>query len=278
MTRNARHLVAKTSKYLFLVLYAVVIVVPILFVFLSSLKTNEEIFLRPWSIPDQWQWRSYQDVFVTYKLYRYFANSIYYAVVSVLVNLVVCLLASYALVRMKWRLQGAVFAFFLLGLMVPIHSMVVPLYILTARAGLGDPRLTLVIVFVAFSIPLTILIMSGYLKSVPREMEEAAIIDGASIFATFWRIVVPMMQPAIATVGIFKFLTTWNDFFVGFIFITNEKHWTVQIGISQFRGSFVVRYSHLLAAIVIAILPTMIVYIVLNRKIIAGLTAGAVKY
>jgi raffinose/stachyose/melibiose transport system permease protein len=155
--------------------------------------------------------------------------------------------------------------------------MVVPLYILSAKVGISNPRFTLVVVFVAFAVPLTILIMSGYLKSVPKELEEAAIIDGATIFGTFWRIVVPIMQPAIATVSIFKFLTTWNDFFIGFIFITNQKHWTIQLGISQFRGSFVVRYSHLLAAIIIAIIPTMITYIILNKKIIAGLTAGAVK-
>jgi raffinose/stachyose/melibiose transport system permease protein len=278
MEGSTRNRATKTAKYTFLLIYAAAIIVPILYIIMSSFKTNEDLFNNPWSLPDKWQFRAYYDVFIKYKLYKFFLNSLYYASFAVVLNVVICLMASYALVRMKWKLRSATFGFFLLGIMVPIHSMVVPLYIFSARIGISNPRITLIVIFVAFAIPLSILIFSGYLKSVPRELEEAAIIDGSSILGAFWRVVVPVMQPAIATVSIFKFLTTWNDFFIGFIFITNQKHWTIQLGISQFRGNFSVRYSHLLAAIIIGILPTMITYIVLNKKIIAGLTAGAVKY
>jgi raffinose/stachyose/melibiose transport system permease protein len=254
-----------------------VIVVPLLFILVSSLKDDEDIFMHPFALPQVWHFAYYKEVWVHYELYRYFLNSIYYTSTSVVATVCLCALGAYAIVRLKWKLKNVAFNYFLLGLMVPTHALVVPLYIMAVKLKMSDPRITIVLIMTATHITTSLFILSGYLKKMPREMEEAAVIDGCPIGGVFFRIVVPIMQPAIATVAIFNFLSIWNDFFVGLIFINNQKNWTIQLGMSMFKGSLSVRYSHLLVAISITIMPAIILYAFMNRKIIAGLTAGAVK-
>jgi raffinose/stachyose/melibiose transport system permease protein len=254
-----------------------VILVPLCFILISSLKDDEDIFMRPFNLPQVWHFEYYKEVWVNYNLYRYFLNSIYYTSVSVVATVVLCALGAYAIVRLKWRLKNAAFNYLLLGLMVPTHALVVPLYIIAVKLHMNDPRITIVLIMTATHITTTLFILSGYLKKMPREMEGAAVIDGCTIGGVFFRVVVPIMQPAIATVAIFNFLSIWNDFFVSLIFINNQKNWSIQLGMSLFKGSLAIRYSHLLVAISITILPAIVLYAFMNRKIIAGLTAGAVK-
>ena len=274
MKRNPR---TEVPVYAFLCLYVVVILVPMLFIVSASFKTNSEIFNAPWKLPSKLDLFIYYDIFVNYSLYRYFINSLYYSAVSVAAIVVLCAMGAYGIVRLKWKLVGITKAYILLGLMVPVHAMIVPLYIMMSRIGLENPRFTVVLIYVAFSIPTSLFIFAAYLSAIPRDLEEAAILDGCSLFGSFRRIVVPMMQPAIATVAIFGFLSAWNDFFVGLIFINADKYWTIQLGISKFKGAYSIRYSYLLAAVVVALLPTILVYLFMNKRIIAGITAGAVK-
>ena len=269
--------VRQIPVYAFLVLYAVIILVPMLFIVLASFKTNAEIFSAPWGLPSRFNLFTYFDIFVNFSLYRYFLNSLYYSVLSAVVVVILCALGAYGIARMKWRLAGITKAYILLGLMVPVHAMIVPLYIMMTRIGLQNPRFTVVLIYVAFSLPTSLFIFTAYLSEIPRELEEAAVLDGTSIFGSFRRIIVPLMQPVIATVAIFAFLAAWNDFFVGLIFINADKFWTIQLGVSKFKGAFSIRYSYLLAAVVVALLPTIVVYLFMNRRIIAGVTAGAVK-
>jgi raffinose/stachyose/melibiose transport system permease protein len=263
--------------YAFLVAYAVIILVPMLFIVLSSFKTNAEIYNAPWKLPSHIGFFAYYDIVVNYSVYRYFINSLYYSIVTVAATVALCALGAYGMVRMKWKLAGVTKAYILLGLMVPVHSMIVPLYIMMSRIGLQNPRFSVILIYVAFSLPTSLFILMAYLAEIPRELEEAAVLDGCSLFHAFRRIIVPIMQPAVATVAIFAFLGAWNDFFVGLIFINADKYWTIQLGISKFRGAFSIRYSYLLAAVIVALLPTVIVYLFMNRRIIAGITAGAVK-
>jgi raffinose/stachyose/melibiose transport system permease protein len=272
-----RSMTTEISVYAFLCLYALVILVPMLFVLSSSFKTNSEIFNAPWNLPSKINLFTYFDIFINYSLYSYFINSLYYSTVAVAAIVVLCTMGAYGMVRLKWKLAGITKAYILLGLMVPVHAMIVPLYIIMTRIGLQNPRITVVLIYVAFSIPTSLFIFAAYLSGMPRDLEEAAILDGCSVFGSFRRIVVPMMQPAIATVAIFSFLSAWNDFFVGLIFINADKFWTIQLGISKFKGAHSIRYSYLLAAVVVALLPTIAVYLFMNKRIIAGITAGAVK-
>jgi raffinose/stachyose/melibiose transport system permease protein len=272
-----KHSAGQIVIYVFLVIYALVILVPMLFIVFASFKTNTELFSKPWALPSKLDFFPYYDILVNYSVYSYFLNSLYYSVVTVAGVLVLCAMGAYGLVRMKWRGAKLAKAYILLGLMVPVHAMIVPLYIMMVRIGLENPRITVILIYVAFSIPTSLFILSAYLAEIPRELEEAAVLDGNSLYGSFRRIVVPLMQPALATVAIFAFLAAWNDFFVGLIFINADKYWTIQLGISKFKGAFTIRFSYLLTAVIVALLPSVIVYLFMNRKIIAGITAGAVK-
>jgi raffinose/stachyose/melibiose transport system permease protein len=274
---RGRRPLLRALLYTFLGLYALVILYPLFFLITASLKDEEELFLSPWGLPSHWNLFRYYDVTVNYGIGRYFLNSLYYASVSVTVSLVICSMGAYALVRMKWRLSGVTLAFFMMGLMVPVHAMIVPLYLFVTKLGLSNPRFTLVCIFVAFTTPTTIFILSGYIKGIPRELEESAVMDGCTLKRAFWAIVIPMMQPALATVAIFNFLSTWNDFLISLIFINDDRYWPIQLGISRFQGDVQTRYSYLLTAIIIAIIPSTIAYMVLQKRIVSGLAAGAIK-
>lgn len=264
-------------KYVFLTLYSIAIIYPLIFVFFSSLKSNNEIFMTPWALPENWNFKVYYDVWTKFNVQVYFLNSVYYATVSVFISVLISSMAAYALTRMKWRLRSAVFSLILLGLMVPVHSELVPLYIIFRKLGFNDPKISLVGIFVAFSIPITVFLVSGFIKGLPIELEESAVIEGSGLIRVFFTIIMPLLKPALATVIIFNFLGVWNDFFAGLIFISKETDKTLQLGITRFQGNFATRYADLLAAIIIAIVPSIAVYVVMQDKIISGLTAGAVK-
>lgn len=264
-------------KYIFLWGYAVLILFPLLFILISSFKDNEGIFTDPWGLPAVFHWETYMQLFTKYAMGMNFVNSFYYSTAGCVLSLLVCITAAYAIARMRWRYSGAMMGFFLLGLMIPAHSTIIPLYISAFKAGVKDPRISLVLIFAAFSIPTTVYILAGFMKNIPREMEEAAVMDGSSIPGALARIIVPLLKPAIATVTIFTFLSIWNDLLFSLIFINNEKYNNIQLAITKFQGSYGSKYGSLLSAIVVSIIPTIIVYILLQDKIVKGMTAGAVK-
>jgi len=165
--KPGKHYVIWFFIYAFLCVYALLILFPLLFVFLSSLKTNEEIFTSPWSLPQKWEFGKYVELITKYNMGQFFLNSIYYAVLSVVLTVFISAMAAYVLTRMKWRLKGFVFSLILFGLMVPIHSELVPLYIIFSWLGIRTPRISLTGVYVAFSLPITILILSGFITGTP---------------------------------------------------------------------------------------------------------------
>jgi raffinose/stachyose/melibiose transport system permease protein len=238
--------------YCFLSIYALLIILPLLFIVLSSFKSNEELFLRPWNLPEKFSLFPYFDVLVNFSFIRFFFNSLFYSAASVVVSLIVCTMGAYALVRLKWRLRAAVLGFLLLGLMIPSHALVVPLYIFAAKLGLSKSSVTLIAIFSATSVSTSVFILSGYMRTMPWELEEAAVIDGCSLLRSFVRVIVPLTKPAVATVAILDFLGVWTDFFISLIFINQQNRWTIQLGITIFKGSFATRYSYLLVSVILA--------------------------
>jgi raffinose/stachyose/melibiose transport system permease protein len=265
------------ATYLFLSLYALAILYPLFFILMSSFKSGEEIFGSPWSLPRRMSLAVYWDLLAARGIARYILNSLYYSLLSMVVTVLSSAMAAYALVRMNWRLKALAMAFVLLGLMVPIHSELVPLYIILSRLGLRNPRITLVGVYTSFSIPISILILAGFLRSVPREMEEAAVIEGSSLLRAVFQVVFPLLQPALATIVILHFIGVWNDFFASLVFINLERDVTLQLGVARFQSSFGTNYPYLLSGVTLAILPSVLVYMLIQRRIIEGVTAGALK-
>jgi raffinose/stachyose/melibiose transport system permease protein len=265
------------AKYVFLSIYALMVLYPLFFLIISSLKSNDQLFSNPWGMPSNWSLGTYVQVWRQYEVGRYFFNSLYYALLSVAITIFICSMASYAIVRMKWKLSKVMLGFFLLGLMVPVHSTLVPLYITVSKLGLNYPRFTMIVIFVAFSIPFSVFVLSGFIQGIPKEMEESAVMDGCTLPRAFWKIIFPLLAPPLATITIFNFLGSWNDLIFSLIFINDEYFKPIQLGIMRFQGNFSTRYSFLLSAIVIAIIPTAAAYMFLQDRIVSGITAGAVK-
>ena len=266
-----------TIKYVYLMIVALTIIFPLLFVAMSSFKNNEEIFLSPFRLPSRFLYQNYITVFNDiYHLHTYFFNSLVYAVFVCTAGAVIDTMAAYAIARMKWKLSKLVLVFFLSGLMIPLHATLVPLYLVVSKFRLPS-QLALMLLFVAGTIPTSVFLIIGYLSNVPRAVEESAVIDGSTIPQMFFRIVIPMVKPAIATITIFNFMGVWNDLLLSLIFLTAEKFQTLQLGITRFKSAFFSNYGLMLAAIVLSAIPTIIVYLFMSDRIISGITAGAVK-
>lgn len=264
-------------RYAIVCIYTVNILFPLYFLLISSVKNDNEIFLNPFGMPSEILWENYSTVLFKYNLIINMANSLYYAVCSLLLITAASIMASYAITRMTWKLSKPAFALLLTGLLVPMHSVIIPLYISVRKIGITSPRLVLIGIFSAFALPQSIFIVSGFLKDLPRTVEEAAVIDGASVFKVITRVVIPMIKPAIATICIFNFLTIWNDLLIGLIFINRDIDKTLQLGIMKFKGDYVTIYNYVLAGIMVAIIPSITVFLFFQKKIIAGITAGAIK-
>jgi raffinose/stachyose/melibiose transport system permease protein len=185
-------------------------------------------------------------------------------------------MAAYGIGRMKWKLSGLTLSLLLTGLMIPIHSILVPLYITVSKFHLPN-NVALLLIFIASTIPTSVFIIIGFLKGIPRTIEESAVIDGCSIPRVFISIICPMIKPAIATVTIFNFLAVWNDLMLSLIFLNEENTKTIQLGILRFQGAYFSDYRLLLSGIVVALIPSILVYLVMSEKLVNGVSAGAIK-
>lgn len=276
------HLLAKvilpTARYVFLIIIAISVLYPLLWVFMGSVKSEQDFYTNPWGIPTSFHWEIYTSVLTEYNLHINILNSMYVAVVSMIIIMVVSAMAAYGIVRMKWRGSRLVLGFFLLGIMIPVHSTLIPLYInLQGLRDVMDPRIVLLIPYIAFGIPTSILILSGYFSTLSREVEEAAVIDGCSLIGTFFRIILPISTPALATVGILAFIHSWNELLYALVFLRETELQTIPVSILKFMGFYSTDWSKVLASISITMIPSIIIYMFLQDKIVQGVTAGAVK-
>jgi raffinose/stachyose/melibiose transport system permease protein len=264
-------------KYCLLVAAAFLVILPLIFVLISSFKSNEEIFNSAFSLPRNFNVHNYRTVFSPlYHIHTYFFNSIFYAAVVCTVGVLIDTMAAYAIGRMKWKFNKLILAFFLSGLMIPLHAILVPLYVIVSRFML--PRqMALQLLFIASTIPTSVFLIVGYLSQLPRAVEESAVIDGSSIPYLFITIVVPIIKPAIATVIIFNFMAVWNDLLLSLVFLTNESVQTLQLGIANFKSAFYTDYGLILAALVVSIIPSVVVFLFMSDRIVNGIAAGAVK-
>jgi ABC-type glycerol-3-phosphate transport system permease component len=181
--------------------------------------------------------------------------------------------------RVKFRGRGFLNIYFLIGIGIPFHLLIIPLFKMFSKVGLNDNLFALILIYVSLVTPFTVFLLSGFLKSIPSELEDAASIDGCSKFGIFWKVVFPLAQPGILTASIFNFVFIWNEFLIAYVFLNSEKNFTLSLGLlqlqsaTQMSGDFVT----LFASIVIVMLPTLVMFIVLSERMITGITLGAVK-
>ena len=269
--------VSKLIIYIILIILAVVYIAPLLWVILASFKNNTTLMTDPFGWPNPLNFDNYVTAWVGGGIGGYFLNSVIVVGCTLVISILINCMAAYGMARMKWKLSGAAMVFFLTGMMVPIHAPLIPLYTMFSAIGFLNSYLSLIVPYVVFTFGQSIYIMRGFFGNIPKEMEEAAVIDGCSIWRAFWRIIMPISTAGIFTIGFFTFNGTWNELLVGLIFTNSKAIRTLPVGLTSFVGQYSTNYTPMFAAIVIAILPTIIVYCCFSNKIVGGLTAGAVK-
>ncbi|MFV0527872.1 MAG: carbohydrate ABC transporter permease [Lachnospiraceae bacterium] len=263
--------------YVFLIGMALIFAAPMLFALLSSVKTKIEIFSTPFSLPETVMWSNYVEAWKGANMGTYFINSIIQSGASVLLLIVLSTMVSFVLSRFQLKMNKGIMLYFLLGMMVPMHTVLVPISYMIGTFNLSDNIVALVMVYVAFGLPFSVLVITNFMKGVNRSLEEAALVDGANFFQTYFYIMLPMTKPAIATVSIFNFLNAWNNVIFPLIFIKDNNLKPLALGILNFNGERGTEYGPLMAAIVITVALPMLVYMLFQEKVESGLAAGAVK-
>ena len=260
-----------------LALNALIMIYPLAVMLMSSFKSNAEIFTSPFALPSGFDLTNIARVWNETSFVRYLINSAVVTAASVAVILVFGTMAAYAIARYPFRLSAAVFLFFLSGLMIPLKLAVIPLFIQLDRIGLIDSRTGLVLVYVAMGLPSAVFILTGFLRTLPAELEESARIEGANEAQIMLRIMLPLARPAIIIAMIQNAVPIWNDFFFPLVFITSEKLKTLPQGLTVFMGEYNTDWGVLFAGLSLAALPIVLVYVALSRQFIAGMTQGAIK-
>ena len=281
-TKEARRLtatdyVAKIAKWTVLIFFLFSTFVPLVWLLVGSLKTNLELQTEPFSLPDAPQFSNYVEAVQISGLHRLFVNSLFVSGASTVVNLIVVSMAAYVFSRFIFKFQNAILNLILAGVLVPIVALMVPYFRLITSIGVYDTLWALVITYSGINIPISLFLVHGFMKTIPKELEEASIIDGCGFFQRYARIVLPLSKLGLVTAGTFAFLFSWNEFIYALLLTASEKSRTLQLGIRFFTSQFRTDYTSMYAAIIMAIIPMIVVYILLHERIIKGLTAGAVK-
>lgn len=262
----------------FLILFALVQLYPLVWLVFFSLKENKEIFGGNIAgFPEKWKFQNYINAFEQAKVLDYFGNSVLVTFVTIVLVIILSSMSAYAIVRMEWRGRGTAMKVILLGMMVPIHAALLPLFMVLKSMHLLNTYWALIIPYVAFGLPMGIYIISSFLESLPRELEEAAAIDGCGIYRIFAEIMLPLVKPALATVSIFTYLSAWNELMFAVTFVSKREYKTITVGIMSMVGTFTTKWGEIGAGLVIATIPTILIYVILSEQVQKSLVAGAIK-
>ncbi|CBG75425.1 MULTISPECIES: carbohydrate ABC transporter permease [Streptomyces] len=278
-TVRKRAYARRLIRNLLVALLVIVELTPLVWLLLSSFKTQSEFVNDPaWSLPGTWDLHNYAEAWTTGHVALYVRNSLLATVPSLALIIVLGTAAGFALEVMIWRGRHQVLLVFLLGIMVPSQMILLPLFRVYFQSGLSGTMWPLIITYTAVGLPLTVFMMATYFRAVPREMFEAATLDGASMLTAFWRIGFPVVRNAVFTVALVQFFFIWNDLLISLTFTTDDDLRTIQVGLLNFTGQYgETSYGPLFAAISINVVGALVLYLLINQRIIKGLTAGAVK-
>ncbi|MDU4695228.1 MAG: carbohydrate ABC transporter permease [Paenibacillus sp.] len=269
----------KTIPHLFLMAYLLIILYPFLFVLFSSVKTdNQAIASNPFGLPSSIIFDNYVNAWVNAKISTFFFNSLYIGVLSACLSILFAAMLAFAVTRMRFnRISAIVFQLILLGMLIPNNSLLLPIYGMMRNLNVLDTHMALILPYVANAIPFSVIILAAFMRSIPGEIEEAAVMDGLGSAGMFFRVMLPLTVPAIVTVFIINFLGNWNEFLLANYFLSREELRTLPVGMVGFRDAYNTNYAQMSAGIVFSVLPVMIIYAILQEKIIEGVTAGSVK-
>jgi raffinose/stachyose/melibiose transport system permease protein len=257
-------------------IYFLISVYPLVWMVSYSLKNNDEIFVtNPFGLPLHFRIENYIHAWSQFNIPRYLLNSVIVSTISTIGILLLSVMFSYTIARMQWRLRETARLYMIVGMFIPLQVIMIPLAVLVKNLHLVNTYGALIVPYIAFGLPFSSLIFYGFLRGIPVELEESACMDGASIYRTFFRIIVPIVMPAIATIAIFQFLGAWNEFLLAYILISDEAMKTLPLGLLLFQGQYSTDWGGMGAVMTIASLPMVIVFIFFSDQVERAMTVGS---
>lgn len=262
---------------LFVIFILFVSLAPIIWVFLSSFKTNTEILNDALALPEKWGFKNYKTAVTMAPITVFYGNSVIVAVTATILNVIVLSMSSYVLARFHFKGRDGLKGMFGMALLIPAAALLQPLYLTMKNLGFYDKLSGLIICYATFSLPVSMYIFTSYYLTIPTELEEAAYIDGAGFYDTFWHVIFPLAKPAMATCGVLSFLGSWNEFQVAMTLTSSTAKRTLPIALLYFKSQFASDYGAMFAATMMVIIPSIVVFVLMQRQVVDGLVAGAVK-
>lgn len=269
----------KTTMYIGMILITLLVVFPFIWMVILSLKTNSEIMSSPLSLPKSLNFDNYKNALETLDYLRLYSNTFFVCIISVVAEVIITFLSSFVLSRMVFqnkKIPKFIYEFLIMGLSISPFILLFPVYKINVAMGLRG-KLALIFPYIATSISFNTLLLVGYLKSLPMEIDEAAVIDGCNIWNLMLKVILPMTKPVIATIVIFNVLYIWNEFPFASVMLRDVSDYTLSMGASFFKGNYTVDYGGIVASSIMIIIPELIFYGIFQKNIVEGMTAGAVK-
>ena len=283
MNIKIREILKKVSisvaAYLPFILWSLIVIIAVAWVVINSFKTNPEFFQNTLSFPKGLNLRSYRYAWIESKMSRFFLNTAIISISTVLTIDIIASMASYILSKYNFRGNTLILLIFIGGMAIPAQLVLVPIYLLFHKLGLLNSLFGLFLIYVAVSLPFSVFVLTGFFRTLPSEIEEAALIDGCSDYGVFWRISLPMAKSGIFTVSIFNFIGAFNEYLIALMLINKESAMTLPIGLYRLQivQSYAADWTGLLAGLVIVMIPSITIFVLLRRYIVGGLTVGALK-
>lgn len=266
----------RTLLYVVAIFFLILFGFPFLFVLFTSFKDQTAYISDLWGLPTSLYFGNFASVFESHFV-RYFLNSLMVSVITVVIAVFIASMAGYMFATMKFKLNMPLFMLFLMGMMIPVHTTLIPIYTLTRDLNLYDKVLGLIGPYTSFAIPVSVYIMTGFFRDVPKSIQESALMDGASHFRVFFSIMMPLSKSAVSTISIFNFLYCWNEFIFSLTMIDSPDQKTLPLGIREFYGMETVNIPGIITAILVGSLPVILFYFFAQEQVIRGLSSGAVK-
>ena len=263
--------------YVFFCFMMVLYLAPLVWIALTSVKDRAEIYKSPFGWPSAFHWENYAAAWTGGKLGIAMLNSLFVCVVTLILTILIGSMAAFAIARLKWKLSGAAMVYILIGMMIPVHCVLIPLFVRFAKIGLSNNLWGLILPYLTFSLPTCVFIMSGFFRSIPNELLESACMDGCTIYQIFFKICFPLARTGLFVTGLMTFIGNWNELLLALVFVSDANKKTLPVALTKFVTPYQTNYDKMFPAIMIAIIPTIIVYCMFSNQIVDGLTTGAVK-
>ena len=263
--------------YVFFCFMMVRYLAPIGWIAMTSVKDRASIYKSPFGWPTEFHWENYTAAWTGGKLGIAMLNSLFVCGITLILTIVIGSMAAFAIARLRWKLSGAAMVYILIGMMIPVHCVLIPLFVRFANIGLNNNLWGLIIPYLTFSLPTCVFIMSGFFRSIPNELLESACMDGCTIYQIFFKICFPLARTGLFVTGLMTFIGNWNELLLALVFVSDANKKTLPVALTKFVTPYQTNYDKMFPAIMIAIIPTIVVYCLFSNQIVDGLTTGAVK-